>query len=280
MKNFMRSIRELFSRHPSAFWGLAIILAIVLMAMLAPWLGTVDPQAISPRDRLKFPNANAWFGTDMLGRDVYSRTLYGARISLLVGFSVATASTLVGLVLGLVTGFNRRFDAVFMRVMDGLMSVPGVLLAIALMALSRPSLVTVFVAITVVEIPRVVRVVRGEVISLRDRPFVQAAISVGTGPFKLLRRHILPNAVAPVIVQASYIFASAMLLEAVLSFIGAGVPPNVPSWGNIMADGRSIFQNAYYVVLIPGAFLSLAVLSINLIGDGLRDAMDPRFIRR
>ena len=273
-------IRRLFSRHPSAFWGLAIILAIVFVAVFAPFLGTVDPQAITPRNRMKFPHAGAWFGTDMLGRDVYSRVLYGARISLLVGFSVATAATTIGLVLGLITGFNRGFDAVFMRVMDGLMSVPGVLLAIALMALSRPSLGTVFFAITVIEIPRVVRVVRGEVIALRDRPFVEAAISVGTSPAKLLRRHILPNAMAPVIVQASYIFASAMLLEAVLSFVGAGVPPSVPSWGNIMADGRSIFQSAYYVVLIPGAFLSLAVLSINLIGDGLRDALDPRFTRR
>jgi len=280
MKTFLSSLRRLSIRHPSAVVGIAIIVGMVLMAVFAPWLGTIDPKQISPRDRLKLPNESFWFGTDMLGRDVYSRVVYGARISLLVGFSVAAASTVVGLVLGLVTGFNRRFDAVFMRVMDGLMSVPGVLLAIALMALSRPSLMTVFVAITVIEVPRIVRVVRGEVISLRDRPFVEAAISAGTSPFNLLRRHILPNAMAPVVVQASYIFASAMLLEAVLSFIGAGVPPHLPSWGNIMAEGRSIFQNAYYVVLIPGVFLSLAVLSINLIGDGLRDAMDPRFTHR
>jgi peptide/nickel transport system permease protein len=249
------------------------------MAALAPWLGTVDPQAISPIRRLRKPSEAYWFGTDMLGRDVYSRVVYGARVSLTVGLSVALVATLVGLAIGLVTGYLRWLDGIVMRVMDGLMSIPGVLLAIALMALTKASLENVVMAIAVTEVPRVVRLIRSLVLTLREQPYVEAAIAAGTRTPLILTRHILPNTVAPLLVQATYICASAMLTEAILSFLGAGTPPNVPSWGNIMAEGRSLFQVATYLIFFPGLFLSLAVLSVNMLGDGLRDALDPRLAR-
>lgn len=253
---------------------------MVLVAVLAPWLGSVDPQAVAPLKRMKPPSADYWFGSDMLGRDVYSRVLFGARVSLLVGIAVAFFSTLLGLAIGLVTGFVRWLDAIVMRVMDGLMSIPPVLLAIALMALTKASVENVIAAITLAEIPRVVRLVRSLVLTLREQPYVEAAVAAGTTLPRILIRHILPNTVAPLLVQATYVCASAMITEAILSFIGAGTPPNVPSWGNIMAEARSVFQIASYLILFPGIFLSLTVLAVNLLGDGLRDALDPRLARR
>jgi peptide/nickel transport system permease protein len=267
-------------RHPTIVIGATLLALMALMAIFAPYLGTVDPQALSPIQRLRWPSAQHWFGTDMLGRDVYSRTVYGARISLTVGISVALLSTALGLAIGLVTGFSRWVDAVVMRIMDGLMSIPSVLIAIALMALTRASMQNVIIAITVAEVPRVTRLVRGVVLTLREQPFVEAALASGTGFFRTLWRHILPNTLPPLLVQASFTAASAMIVEAILSFLGAGTPPNIPSWGNIMAEGRSLFQVAYYIVLIPGAFLSVTVLAMNLLGDGLRDALDPRLARR
>jgi peptide/nickel transport system permease protein len=273
-------LRTLLRRHPTAVFGGTLLTLMVLMAVFAPYLGTVDPQALAPVQRLKWPSAVNWFGTDMLGRDVYSRTIYGARVSLTVGISVAVLSIGLGMTIGLVTGFIRLADALIMRVMDGLMSIPAVLIAIALMALTRASLQNVVFAITVAEVPRVTRLVRSVVLTLRERTFVEAAVSSGTNTFKILWRHIVPNTLAPVLVQGTYIAASAMITEAILSFIGAGTPPNIPSWGNIMAEGRSLFQVAYYIVLFPGIMLSIAVLGINLLGDGLRDALDPRLARR
>jgi peptide/nickel transport system permease protein len=273
-------LRDLVRRHPTVVAGSALLLVMAAMALLAPWFGTVDPQAISPIRRLRWPSAEHWFGTDMLGRDVYSRVVYGARVSLVVGLGVAIFSSLCGLAIGLVTGFNRLADAIVMRIMDGLMSIPPVLLAIALMALTRASLGNVIFAITVSEVPRVTRLVRGVVLGLREQPFVEAAEAAGTGFLKTLRRHILPNTLAPLLVQGTYICASAMITEAVLSFIGAGTPPNIPSWGNIMAEGRALFQIAWYITLFPGVCLSLTVLAVNLIGDGLRDALDPRLARQ
>ncbi|HEV7393630.1 MAG TPA: ABC transporter permease, partial [Burkholderiales bacterium] len=217
---------------------------------------------------------------DMLGRDVYSRVVYGARVSLSIGLAVAIFSTLVGLAIGLVTGYIRWLDAVVMRVMDGLMSIPSVLLAIALMALTRASIENVIVAITLAEVPRVVRLVRSLVLTLRERPYVEAAVAAGTTLPRILTRHILPNTIAPLLVQATYVCASAMITEAILSFIGAGTPPNIPSWGNIMAEARSLFQIAGYLILFPGMCLSLTVLAVNLLGDGMRDALDPRLARR
>jgi peptide/nickel transport system permease protein len=273
-------VRRYVRRHPTIVVGSVLLLVMTAMAVFAPWLGTVDPQALAPIRRLKWPQAAYWFGTDMLGRDVYSRTIYGARVSLIVGIGVALFSTALGLAIGVVAGFTRWVDAIVMRIMDGLMSIPSVLIAIALMALTRASLQNVIFAITVAEVPRVTRLVRGVVLTLREQPYVEAAIASGTGFFRILWRHIVPNTMAPLLVQGTYIAAAAMITEAILSFIGAGTPPNIPSWGNIMAEGRSLFQVAYYIVLFPGIMLSLTVLAINLLGDGLRDALDPRLARR
>ena len=275
-----RRPRGYIRRHPTIIVGGILLGLMALIAVFAPYLGTTDPQALSPIQRLRWPSAEHWFGTDMLGRDLYSRTLYGARVSLTVGLSVALLSTAFGLMIGLVTGFNRWADAILMRVMDGLMSIPPVLIAIALMALTRASLQNVIFAITVAEVPRVTRLVRGVVLTLRDLPFVEAAIASGTNLPRILWRHIMPNTLPPLLVQATYSAAAAMLVEAILSFLGAGTPPNIPSWGNIMAEGRSLFQVAYYIVLVPGAFLSVSVLAINLLGDGMRDALDPRLASR
>jgi peptide/nickel transport system permease protein len=267
-------------RHPTAIAGAALLLLMIALAVLAPFLWTVDPQALSPIRRLRPPSERYWFGTDMLGRDVWSRTIYGARVSLVVGLSVALLAAVVGLSIGLVTGFIRAVDAVVMRVMDGLMSIPSILLAIALMALTKASMENVIIAISIAEIPRVTRLVRSVVLTLREQNFVEAAIAAGTSTPRILVRHILPNTVAPLLVQGTYICASAMITEAILSFIGAGTPPNIPSWGNIMAEGRSLFQIAWWIIVFPGVFLSLAVLAVNLLGDGMRDALDPRLARR
>jgi peptide/nickel transport system permease protein len=275
-----RWLRDAVRRHPTVIAGSLILLVMAGIAALAPYLGTVDPLHVTPAKRLRFPSELYWFGTDAYGRDVYSRTLYGARVSLIVGLGVAVFSTVIGLAIGLVTGFSRVADTIIMRIMDGLMSIPPVLLAIALMALTKASLGNVVLAITISEVPRVARLVRGVVLSLREQPFVEAAMAAGTGFFRTLWRHILPNTIAPVLVQATFICASAMITEAVLSFIGAGTPPQIPSWGNIMAEGRSYFQIKPYLIIFPGIFLSLTVLAVNLVGDGLRDALDPRLARR
>jgi len=267
-------------RHPTAIAGGIVLLLMVAIAILAPWLGTTDPLAVVPTRRLKPPSEQFWFGTDMLGRDVYSRVIYGSRVSLTVGLAVAVIATTVGLAIGLVTGFTRWVDGIVMRVMDGLMSIPPVLLAIALIALTKASLGNVVFAIALSEVPRVVRLVRSLVLTLREQPYVEAAIASGTRLPLILIRHILPNTTAPLLVQATYICASAMITEAILSFIGAGTPPDIPSWGNIMAESRSLIQIAGTLLLFPGLFLSVTVLSVNLLGDGMRDALDPRLARR
>lgn len=275
-----RRFRDAFRRHPTALIGGVILIFMVAVAIFAPWLWTIDPQAVAPIKRLKPPSSNFWFGTDMLGRDVYSRVVFGARVSLIVGLAVALFSTIAGVAIGLVTGYVRILDAVVMRVMDGLMSIPSVLLAIALMALTKASVGNVIAAITLAELPRVVRLVRSLVLTLREQPYVEAATAAGTKLPLILLRHVLPNIVAPLLVQGTYVCGSAMITEAILSFIGAGTPPNIPSWGNIMAEGRSLIQIAGYLILFPGICLSLTVLAVNLLGDGMRDALDPRLARR
>jgi peptide/nickel transport system permease protein len=272
--------RQFLRSHPTILIGGMLLLAIVAVSLLAPWLGTVDPGTIAPTRRTRPPSAANWFGTDMLGRDLYSRVLYGGRVSLLVGLSVATIASLSGLVIGLSAGFLPRVDQVVMRVMDGLMSIPPILLAISLMALTRGSVGNVILAVTVAEVPRVSRLVRGVVLSLRGQPYVDAAVAAGTGTPTIIVRHILPNAIAPLIVQATYICASAMIVEAILSFIGAGTPPIIPSWGNIMSEARALWQIRPHIVVFPAVFLSITVLSVNLLGDGLRDALDPRAAKR
>ncbi|TCZ57995.1 ABC transporter permease [Roseicella aquatilis] len=275
-KGFIGFVR----RHPTMAIGGALLLLMVLVAIFAPLLGTTDPTALAPARRTREPSAMYWFGTDMLGRDVYSRVLYGARVSLIVGFSVAILASVVGLAIGMVSGYVRILDSIVMRVMDGLMSIPPILLAIALMALTRGSVQNVIIAITIAEIPRVSRLVRGVVLSLREQPYVEAAVAAGTRTPSIILRHILPNTLAPITVQATYICAAAMITEAILSFIGAGTPPTIPSWGNIMAEGRALWQVKPYIVFFPAIFLSITVLAVNLLGDGLRDALDPRMAKR
>ncbi len=262
--------------NPTIAFGLALLICMLFLAVAAPWLGTVDPTALEPIKRNREPSWENWFGTDAFGRDIYSRVLYGARVSLTVGFSVALLASASGLLIGLVSGTIRRADSIIMRIMDGLMSIPPILLAIALMALTRASVENVIIAITIAEIPRVSRLVRGVVLTLREQPYVDAAISCGCRTPMLIWRHILPNTLAPLTVQATYICASAMITESILSFIGAGVPPIIPSWGNIMADGRTLFQIKPYIIFFPAVFLSLTVLAVNLLGDGFRDVLDPR----
>jgi peptide/nickel transport system permease protein len=276
LKGFIGLVRK----HPAIAAGAFVLLLLMIMAIAAPVLWTVDPTALAPSRRTRLPSAAYWFGTDMLGRDIYSRVVYGARVSLIVGFSVAILASVAGLAIGLVSGMLRRVDGVIMRMIDGMMSIPPILLAIALMALTRGSVGNVIIAITIAEVPRVARLVRGVVLSLREQPYVDGAIAAGTRMPRLILRHILPNTLAPMSVQATYICASAMITESILSFIGAGIPPTIPSWGNIMAEGRTLWQVKPYIILFPAAFLSLSVLAVNLLGDGLRDVLDPRAAKR
>jgi peptide/nickel transport system permease protein len=270
---------EAIRRNPTIAIGAVLLAALVTMAVLAPWISG-DPFRLSPVNRLRPPSERWWFGTDRFGRDVFALTIHGARVSLIVGLSVALIASAVGLAIGLVCGYFRWVDGVVMRAMDGLMAIPSILLAIALITLTRPGLGIVIVAIVIPEVPRVSRLVRSVVLSIRSQPYIESAIAGGTRSGKLLVRHILPNTIAPLIVQGTYVCASAMLIEAGLSFLGAGVPPEIPSWGNIIAQGRSFFQIAPWSILIPGAFLAVTVLAVNMLGDGLRDRLDPRLARR
>lgn len=253
---------------------------VVLMTILAPLLAPHDPQLLAPAQRLKPSSALHWLGTDGYGRDVVSRIIYGGRISLVIGVGAAIFSIGIGLVIGLVSGFFKWVDAVMMRVMDGLMAIPSILLAIAVVSLSGASVMTVLIAITIPEIPRVARLVRAVVLSAREEPYVEAAISVGSSLPKIMWRHLMPNTIAPLIVQGTYVCASAILTEAILSFLGAGINPETPTWGNIMAEGRAYFQIKPSLIFWPGLLLSIAILSINLIGDAARDALDPRMKQR
>lgn len=260
--------------------ALVMLSVIVLAAVAANVLGLADPMAINPMQRLKGFSAEHWFGTDAYGRDVLSRVVHGARISLMIGVGTAVAALIPGLLLGVIAGYFRAADMVIMRIMDGIMSVPSILLAIALVAVTGASMLTVLIAIAVPEFPRVVRLVRGLILSLRDEPYVEAAISLGTPTHSVMMRHLVPNTLAPLIVQGTFIFASAMLSEAIMSFLGVGMPPEFPSWGNVIAEGRMYFQIKPELILLPGLFLALTVLSVNMLGDAMRDALDPKMARR
>lgn len=266
-------------RNPTIMIGSAILAMFVVIAFVAPWLAG-DPLSFDPLNRLKRPSGEFWFGTDQFGRDVYSRVVYGTRVSLIVGVTVAIIATVVGLALGVLCGYYRRVDDIVMRIMDGLMAIPAILLAIALITLMKASLLIVIIAISIPEIPRVVRVVRSVVLTVRELPYIEAAVATGTRAHLVMLRHILPNTVAPLVVQATYVCASAILTEAGLSFLGAGTPPEVPSWGNIISQGRTYFQISPWIIFFPGMMLAIAVLAINLVGDGLRDTLDPRIARR
>ncbi len=269
----------LLARHPSIVAGGTLLLIMILIGVLGPYF-TVDPIALNPINRLKPPQADFWFGTDFLGRDTFARVVHGTRISLVIGLAVAIISISIGLIAGLVAGYIRVLDAIIMRIMDGLMAIPAILLAIALISLSGATLFTVVVAIVIPEIPRVVRLVRSIVLSVREEPYVEAAVASGTRLPHILFRHILPNTIAPLIVQATYICGAAMLTESILGFLGAGIPPETPSWGNIMSEGRTYFQISPWIIFCPGIALALTVLSVNILGDGLRDTLDPRIARK
>lgn len=259
----------------------AVVLAMtVTVTLLAHWIAPHDPLTMNPMLRLQGPTAGHLLGTDNYGRDIFSRVLIGGQLSLIIGIATATVSVLLGLVIGMVAGFFRTADAVIMRMMDALMAIPSILLAIALVALNGPSVGSVVAAITIPEVPRVVRLVRAVVLAAREEPYVEAAIALGTPMPKILIRHLVPNTLAPLIVQGTYILASAILTEAILSFLGAGVSTETPTWGNIMAEGRMFFRIKPELILYPGVVLSLCILSINLLGDAARDMLDPRLKKR
>jgi peptide/nickel transport system permease protein len=257
-----------------------LLLLIIVISIAAPWLAPHDPMQLLPAQRLKPSSDQFLLGTDAYGRDLLSRVIYGGRISLLIGFGATIISVACGLVIGLFSGFFRWLDAVLMRVMDGVMAIPAILLAIAVVSLSGASVFTVMIAITIPEIPRVARLVRSVVLSAREEPYLEAAISLGSSLPKIMWRHLLPNTIAPLIVQGTNFCASAILTEAILSFLGAGISTETPTWGNIMAEGRQYFQIKPSLIFWPGLLLSIAILSVNLIGDAARDALDPRMKQR
>ena len=275
------------------FGGVALLL-LVLVALAAPWLGTVDPSLFDPASRDLLPGKTGeittldgellqhrfLMGSDSFGRDIYSRVIYGTQVSLIVGLFTALVAMALGILLGLLAGFLRWLDGPLMRVMDGLMAIPAILIAIALVAMWRGSLLTVVIAIAIPEIPRVTRLVRSLVLSIREEPYVEAAISLGTPTGLIMLRHILPNCVAPLIVQGTFICASGILTEAILSFLGVGLPPDIPTWGNVMAEGRAQFNQYPHNIFFPGIFLAVTVLAVNILGDGLRDTLDPKMVKR
>jgi peptide/nickel transport system permease protein len=281
-------------RNGSVRIGGVVLALLVLVALAAPWLGTVDPSLFDPASRDLLPGKTGeittlegellshrfLMGSDSFGRDIYSRVIYGTQVSLIVGLFTALVAMALGILLGLLAGFLRWLDGPLMRVMDGLMAIPAILIAIALVAMWRGSLLTVVIAIAIPEIPRVTRLVRSLVLTIREEPYVEAAISLGTPTGMIMLRHILPNCVAPLIVQGTFICASGILTEAILSFLGVGLPPDIPTWGNVMAEGRAQFNQYPHNIFFPGIFLAVTVLAVNILGDGLRDTLDPKMAKR
>ena len=266
-------------RHPMFIVGAFVLVIMALMAILAPQLGTVDPTAVDPPNRLQEPSGEYWFGTDFVGRDVYSRVIYGARISLLVGFAVGALTALSAAILGLIAGYFNIADLILMRIMDAIMSIPNILLAIALVSIVGGNVAIVIFAIWFVVFPRAVRVVRSSVLSLREEVYVEAARAIGARTGRILFYHVFPGTIAPLMVTGTLIVAGAILTEAILSFLGAGIDPETPAWGSMMADGRRTISQALWVVGIPGGFLTITVLAINVMGDNLRDMLDPKLSR-
>ncbi len=281
-------------RNTSVRIGGAVLLLLVAVALLAPWLGTVDPSLFDPGSRDLLPGKYGeittlegetlhhrfLMGSDSYGRDIYSRVIYGTQVSLIVGLCTAVVALAFGIALGLVAGFLRWLDGPLMRTMDGVMAIPAILIAIALVAMWKGSLPTVVVAIAIPEIPRVTRLVRSLVLTIREEPYVEAAISLGTPTWLIMVRHILPNCIAPLVVQGTFICASGILTEAILSFLGVGLPPDIPTWGNVMAEGRAQFNEYPHNIFFPGIFLAVTVLAVNILGDGLRDTLDPKMAKR
>jgi peptide/nickel transport system permease protein len=269
-------LAQVTTRYKGIPVGGLVLLAVIVVALAAPLLTGIEPTALNPRGRLSPPSAQHLFGTDNFGRDVFSRTVWGARLSLEIGFLVSALTVLLGTVVGLTAGYFRRLDTPIMRLMDSMMAFPGIVLAIGLMAALGASKFNVITALTVVYTPRMARVVRSIVLSIREMQFVEAAQAQGTSSPRILLRHILPNCLSPLIVQGTFIFAEAVLGEASLSFLGAGTPPYIPSWGNMLGEARAYLRDAPWTMLFPGLSLTLTVLALNLLGDGIRDVLDPR----
>lgn len=275
----LSDLRRLVRRHPMVVLGGGLLALLIILALAAPpYAG--DPLNMNPFTRLQSPSAEMWFGSDNLGRDVFARTIYGARISLIVGLTSAAGAALGGLLIGIIAGYVRGFDNIIMRVMDALMSIPTILLAIALISLTGPGLGILIVAITIVQLPSVTRLVRSVVLGERERPYVEAALCGGARLPKILWRHILPSTIPALMVQSAIVCADAILIEAGLSFLGVGVPPEIPSWGNMISNSRLYLSIAPLTVFAPGICLAVTVLAVNLLGDGLRDLFDPRAKRR
>ena len=264
------------ARNPSVIVGASVLLVFVLAAFLADAVSTHNPTRLVPGNRLTPPSAQNYLGTDEFGRDVYSLVIHGSRVSLLVGVTTMLLTSFGGVTVGLVAGYNRRLDTIVMRLMDGLMAFPAILLAIALMAARGPGVWNVIMALSIVYMPRTAILIRSTVLSIRELDYIQAARALGRRDLPIAVRHILPNCVGPLLVQGSFIFAYAILAEAILGFLGVGVPPYVPSWGNVIASGKNVIREAFWVSLFPGLALTVAGLSLNLLGDGLRDVLDPR----
>jgi peptide/nickel transport system permease protein len=290
----VESVWRRVRRNWSVRIGGVVLAVLVVVSLLAPWLGTVDPTLFDAASRDLLPGKQGEImtldgetiqhtfvmGSDSFGRDIYSRVLYGTQVSLIVGVSTAILSLAFGIVFGLLSGYLRWLDGPMMRVMDGVMAIPAILIAIALVAMWKGSLITVIIAISVPEIPRVTRLVRSLVLTIREEPYVEAAVSLGTPTWKIMLRHILPNTVAPLVVQGTFICASGILVEAILSFLGVGLPPDIPTWGNVMAEGRAQFNQYPHNIFFPGIFLAVTVLAVNILGDGLRDTLDPKMAKR
>lgn len=290
----VESVWRRVRRNWSVRIGGVVLAVLVAVSLLAPWLGTVDPTLFDAASRDLLPGKQGeimtldgetiqhtfLMGSDSFGRDIYSRVLYGTQVSLIVGVSTAILSLAFGIVFGLLSGYLRWLDGPLMRVMDGVMAIPAILIAIALVAMWKGSLLTVIIAISVPEIPRVTRLVRSLVLTIREEPYVEAAVSLGTPTWKIMLRHILPNTVAPLVVQGTFICASGILVEAILSFLGVGLPPDIPTWGNVMAEGRAQFNQYPHNIFFPGIFLAVTVLAVNILGDGLRDTLDPKMAKR
>jgi peptide/nickel transport system permease protein len=274
MKFFKR-----FLKRKTVAVGLIVLVIFVLLAALAPWIAPYSPSKLSIVNRLKPPSETFWFGTDEFGRDVFSRTIYAGRLSLLVGASVVSLSAIIGVTLGLLAGFFKRLDTPIARLIDAMMAFPDILLAIALVAALGPSLTTVIVALSIVYSPRLARIVRASTLVIRELPYVEAAQALGISTFHIMTRHVLRNLLSPILVQASFLFASAMLAEAGLSFLGLGVSPEIPTWGTMIAAGRQYIGQADWMTYFPGFAIILSVLSLQMVGDGLRDMLDPRLRR-
>lgn len=275
---FIDNLRRLFGNRAIAL-GIVILLAVILAALLAPWVAPYAPNKLSIVNKLQGPSWSHFFGTDEFGRDIFSRAIYAGRVSLLVSLGVVAISTILGIFLGVAAGYFRRLDAPISRLLDAMMSFPDILLAIALVAALGPSLTTVIIALGITYAPRLARIVRGSTLVIREMPYIEAAISLGLPTWQVLLRHVLLNLASPILVQATFVFASAMLAEASLSFLGIGVSSDMPTWGTMLAAGREYMNNAPWLMLFPGLAIILSVLSLQLVGDGLRDMVDPRLAK-